>query len=577
VLEREEEAASVQQELLQLLARQARRVPYPVALSAILIAAMASHATGNGLPFIWLTAALGVLALRWWALGRLAVIRQVPIQQRMRWALGLSLLNGLVLSGSLSFSPYLSDFHRMVQTLMLLSLCAGAVATTAGHRGLLLSFMLPITVTNALSWVMFQDSPPGWVDDLVGLLILAFTWIMLTLGRDTWQVFVDSILIRQQQAENNVRLSLALQKAETAMQAKTRFLAAASHDLRQPMHTLSLFGAALLRLPLDAPAQRIARSMNVALESLSTQMDGLLDISRLDAQVVPVQSSLIRLSPWLSRLFEEFKGAALRKQLSLQLHCPPEACVESDPVLLERVLRNLLDNAIKYTQQGGVELRVEREDALWRLSVRDSGCGIALAEQSNIFEEFYQIDNPERDRAKGLGLGLSIVGRLVDLLDVHLELHSVPGQGSCFRLSLEAMEPADMPALASATTDTPWPTLRVLVIDNEAPVRDATQMLLASHGCEVMTATGTRDAVLKCLVSRPDIVLVDFRLHEGDDGITAVNSLRALMPGLPALLVSGDTAPERLREAHEAGLTLLHKPVLAEQLLSAIRLALNLH
>ena len=574
MLERQDEKGSAQQELLHLLARQARRVPFPVGLSAAVIAVMASHATGHWLPGLWLTAVLGVLLLRWWALGRLPLLQQVAIERRIQLAVGLSLLNGVVLSSSLLFSPYLSDYHRMVQTLMLLSLCAGAVATTAGHRPLLLAFMLPVTVTNALSWVLGHGpSPVGWVECLVALLILAFAWVMLSLGQDAWRVFVDSVQIRQQQSESNDRLSAALQQAESAMQAKTRFLASASHDLRQPMHTLSLFGAALLRLPLDDAGQRIAHSMNVALESLTAQMDALLDISRLDAKVVQVDPSLIRLSPWLSRLCEEFRTAAMRKQLTLQLRCPTQACIESDPVLLERVLRNLLDNAIKYTLVGGVELRVEREGSLWRLSVCDTGCGVDAAEQAHIFEEFYQIDNPERDRAKGLGLGLSIVSRLVELLDVHLDVESRPGEGSCFRLSFEAADGADVMKPALDRVDAPLPFMRVLVIDNEEPVRVAMQTLLGSHGCEVLAAGGTREAVLKCLSRRPDIVLADFRLQDGDDGITAVRSLRALLPGLPALLISGDTAPERLREAHQAGLTVLHKPVVADQLLRAMRQA----
>lgn len=567
----------VREELLQLLAKQGRRVPYPVGLSAVAMAVMAGDAVAPWLAALWVGAVFAVLALRWWALGLLPQLQDTPVRRRLQWAVALSALNGLMFALSVGFTPFLSDYERMVQTILLLGLCAGAVATTAGNGPVFLAFLIPVSLANALSWVTGGGGAHAvtWVEWVLGALILGFAAVLAGLARDAWRVFVESIGIRQQQQRSNEQLRLALQRAESAISAKTRFFASASHDLRQPMHTLSLLGAALTMRELDLPSTEIARQMNVALRSLASQMDALLDISKLDAQVIQVKPELISLCNWLRRLQQEFQPAAQSKGLTLRLDCPMGTYVESDPVLLERVVRNLIDNAIKYTPSGGVEISTSRDGELWKLAVRDTGLGIAADEQARVFEEFYQLGNPERDRAKGLGLGLSIVSRLVDLLDLHLELESQPGQGSCFTLSIAAVDGAELPPAAAAPDLGALQNLRVLVVDDEEPVRLAMQTLLGAHGCQVLLAASTREAMVKALGQRPDIVLADMRLRAPDDGLSAIRSLRSALPGLPALLISGDTAPERLREAHEAGLLLLHKPVAAEDLIGALLSALK--
>lgn len=575
--ERSAAQASVDLELLRLIGKQGRRVPYPVGLAAFALAWMSATVVPAALAFGWLGLVYAVLALRWWMLGRLPDLHEQPLSQRLHWAVGLSLINGIVFSLSLGVAPMLSDFQRMVQTIVLLGLCAGAVATTAGHRLVFQVFLWPVTLTCALTWGLgHQASAEPWLDWALAGLIIFYGLILTSLARDTYRVFADSVQIRLQQVKSNQQLRQALSQAESAMAAKTRFLASASHDLRQPMHTLSLFGAALARKPMDDEGGVIVSQMNLALQSLSSQMDALLDISKLDAQVVPVNNQVFALQPWLTRIEREFQPAAQRKQLVLRLDCPAEACVESDPVLLERVVRNLIDNAIKYTMKGEVAVEVSRaaDEGLWRLSVRDTGIGIPDHEQARVFEEFYQVGNPERDRAKGLGLGLSIVTRLVDLLDLHLAVRSAPGQGSSFMLNVTAADPSEVQPESRERHGPSLPPLRVLVIDDEEPVRVAMQALLSAHGCQVLLAGSTREALLKSMGQQPDLLLTDFRLRGGEDGISAVRSVRSAFPHLPALLVSGDTAPERLREAHEAGLTLLHKPVTEQQLINAMQAAL---
>jgi len=240
-------------------------------------------------------------------------------------------------------------------------LCAGAVSTTAGYWPLLKTFLIPVTLANALVWLtgLGGQHQVTWLELTVGGLIFVFGWILYNLAKDSYRILSESVLIRRQQIKSNQQLKTALQQAEQAMLAKTRFLAAASHDLRQPMHTLTLLGGALERKPLDAPTRQIVQHVNQALVSLSTQMDALLDISKLDAQVVTVNAQVFNLGHWLARLVDEFQPVALAKRLKLSLTCTANAHVYTDPSLLERIVRNLIDNAIKYTEAGEVKLRVE--------------------------------------------------------------------------------------------------------------------------------------------------------------------------------------------------------------------------
>ncbi len=570
---RDDPQVIISQELLRLLAQQSRRMPYPVGLSAFFMALMAALPNRSPWPVLWMLAVLATLLLRRHVLWRLPQLEHYPVSQRVRWAVLLSLLNGLVFSVVLAFSATLSDYERMVQTIMLLGLCAGAVASTAGHLPVFMAFSAPVTLANGLAWLSGGAGAHAvvWQDGVMGGLILLFGFMLRNLARDNYRVFCDSVLIRQQQVKSNQQLRAALNQAEQAMQAKTRFLASASHDLRQPMHTLTLFGSALLRRKLDEDSLGVVRNMNLAIDALSGQMDALLDISKLDAEVVPVHAKVFNLGHWLGRLQQEFLPSAQRKRLELTLICPMSAYVETDPMLLERVVRNLIDNAIKYTQAGQISIVAERRDELWHVSIRDTGCGIAEHEQQKIFDEFYQIGNKERDRAKGLGLGLSIVSRLVDLLDLHLQLESTPGVGSCFTLSIEAAEEALDSALDEDGDSRSLRGLKVLVVDDEELVRQAMCTLLAELGCDARCAGTTREAVLLCMQQTPDLLLIDYRLRGNDDGLSAVRSLRNLVPNLPALLISGDTAPQRLRDAQAAGLDLLHKPVRADQLVTAIQ------
>ncbi len=352
-------------------------------------------------------------------------------------------------------------------------------------------------------------------------------------------------------------------EAERANLAKSRFLAAASHDLRQPLHALGLFLSELSQQPLDAYSRQITERITASTEAMEGLLDSLLDISRLDAGVLTPERSVFDMHAKLEHIVAGQSGAASARGLALRLHCPP-CWALSDPLLFERIVANLLSNAIRYTPQGRVLVACRRRGDRLRVEVRDSGLGIAADDQQVIFQEFVQLGNAERARDKGLGLGLAIVRRLADLLGHRLALRSAPGRGSVFAVELPAAAPP-LPAQGEreALALGHFGDLRVAIADDDELVLGALASLLASWGCEV-TAAATADALLDALSgAAPDILISDLRLGGTLDGLALIAAVRAL-PGLgalPAVVISGDTAPESLARVQAAGVQLLHKPV----------------
>lgn len=368
---------------------------------------------------------------------------------------------------------------------------------------------------------------------------------------------------------------------ELANLARSRFLAAASHDLRQPLHTLSLYSAALKLHASDGATGEIAIHINKALASLSALVDSLLDISKLDAGAVQPEPQSVSLKALIERIEADYRPLANGKGLEFHV-AAAELLVETDPVLLERLVRNLVDNAFKYTAAGNVSLGAEPDAGMVRISVRDTGPGIPSAERERIFEEFYQIGNPERDRVQGLGLGLAIVQRISQLLGLELTLESEPGHGSTFTVMVPpaterraAPRASTVPAAAAGRA---LDGARVLVIDDEPEVRTGMRTLLEQLGCRVAVCSGYADAERMIDLDGLEdvhVIVSDFRLRQHENGIDTVRRLRARLGDVPALLVSGDTAPERLREARASGLPLLHKPVSADTLMEAMLTALR--
>jgi len=367
------------------------------------------------------------------------------------------------------------------------------------------------------------------------------------------------------------------EEAEMATLAKSHFLAAASHDLRQPTHALGMFVARLGQLPHSAETRRLIESLERSVQAMQDLLDGLLDVSRLDAGAVPVQARPFAVADLFEQLRSELAQVAVEKGLRLRIR-PSDAAVLSDPALLHRILLNLLGNALRYTHTGGVLLacRCTANRQLVRIEVWDSGIGIAAEHQEAVFKEFYQVGNLARDRGKGLGLGLNIVQRTAQLLGYRLQMRSQLGVGTRFSIEVP-LAPRHLAldrrhALRTQVIDN-LAGLVILVIEDDALAREALVSLLSSWGSVVLEADGLSTAQ-KQLTSgaEPDLIISDYRLSDGEDGIQAIGRLRAMAGRpIPACLTSGDTGPGLMQKAKEAGLSLLHKPVRPAKLRSLIR------
>ena len=549
-------------EICSIVAHQSVKIIYPVLGAQLLIAAIALGRVPAALLATWLAAIVVFHLGRLTFLRRVLSMESIPVNRRIRLAVSMSWASGILNAFSVGFLPYLPLHLQAIQSVLLLGLCAGCVAVNVGHLGIVVGFLAPITVALASSWITQMGAAFGWEAGALALLIIFFGATLVFLSRDTYRTFERSVSIRLENADLARRLEVALQRAETASRSKTRFLASASHDLRQPLHSLSLNAAALSFRPLDERGREIVRDMGIALEDLAYELDSLLDISKLDAGAVPVTPGMFELISCLSRICQSFEAIAKARGLQFHTHWPDEVYVSTDRKLLEGILRNLLDNAFKYTSFGAVNVEVRVENGCCVIAISDTGIGIPHLEHERVFEEFYQVGNPERDRRKGLGLGQPIVRRHAELLALPIKMASEPGKGTTFTLEL-AVVPAPLRREPAAETAA-IPVFRdrqFLVIDDEAGSREAMQSYLEALGCQVSVAASINEATALAQIQEPDLVIADFRLRGTETGLQAIEALRKTRPLLPALLLTGETAPDRLAEMIASRIPLLHKPV----------------
>jgi signal transduction histidine kinase/CheY-like chemotaxis protein len=348
--------------------------------------------------------------------------------------------------------------------------------------------------------------------------------------------------------------------------AKSRFLAVASHDLRQPLHALGLFVAQLHSNVDSTERSRIIARIDAAITAMNELFNALLDISKLDADVLKPNLTRFPIEHVFARVETTFAEVAREKALKLRV-VPSGAWVCSDFILLERIMLNLASNAVRYTARGGIVVGARRRGNILRLEVWDSGPGIPEDQRRNIFAEFYQLASAQGSHHSGLGLGLAIVERLCGLLDHRIEMTSVIGRGSRFAilvpLSAARTELLEPPAPIQAIDD-PCRGKLVVVIDDDLMVLDGMRGLLTSWGCHAVIADGDQAALAGVAEHGqiPDLIISDYQLQAGQTGIGVIAKFRSVYgPAIPAFLISGDIGPERLREAIGSGYHLLHKPV----------------
>lgn len=397
---------------------------------------------------------------------------------------------------------------------------------------------------------------------------------MAQAARDSIEIKFENERLMVQLRAQTQRALEAQEAAELANQDKSRFLAAASHDLRQPLHAMGLFLETLRRSPLNEQQTLVLGHANSASRAAAEMLTTLLDYSRLEAGVVKAHRAPFAVQSLLSALEQEFGGQADAAALVYRTR-ETSAAALADRALVDLVMRNLISNALRYTQQGGILIACRQHRSRLALEVWDTGMGIPAEHIEGIFREFHQLSNPERDRRKGLGLGLAIVKRLVAEMDTQIEVFSCAGRGSVFQLWLDAWHG---PLLIDEHADTGDQTLRltglrVLAIDDDEAVCLGMQSLLQSWGCLCSTAPCAQTVLAGPAAWRspPDLIITDFRLRDGETGKDVLEKLRRHWhQPVPAIILTGDTSPQRLRDAQSTGALLLHKPVSSGQLIAAM-------
>jgi signal transduction histidine kinase/ActR/RegA family two-component response regulator len=497
-----------------------------------------------------------------------------------RWAGLMSLLatvSGAMwgAAGLLFFQPGAVS-NQALLAIMLCGLASGSVPANGMLKGGLVGSVLAILVA-FIARAAWENDGVHW---LMAAMLSVYVGFVLQAGRSFHRVLLESLRRRheneeliEQLREQTAAALTAQRTAEDANAAKSKFLAAASHDLRQPMHALALFSGALMSEQRPSELKELTSHIMRSVDALEMLFNALLDISKLDAGVTQPKESNFQVETIFTRLQNDFDRLAANKGLRLHIR-GTRAVAFTDPQLLERILRNLVANALRYTDSGGIVVACRRRGTRWRIDVIDTGIGIPPSEHDRIFEEFYQIGNPERDRTKGLGLGLAIVRRLSLLLKLPISMHSRVGHGTVFSLLVPAGTARPQVRAETPDVGTSFNALRVLVVDDEPDVRLALTMLLRGWGCDVIEAESHVQAVaaIQSMHWQPQFAIVDFRLREGETGITVLDWLREHFDShLPGVIITGDIAADKLSEVRSSGYRVLHKPVSPAKLRALLR------
>jgi two-component system, sensor histidine kinase len=523
---------------------------------------------------------------------RLNRIGTVP-PDKMLMMMGITLgLQGILASFVIVLAALQPDIntHYIISVIMV-GVAAGAITPAAGHRPIFITWAVGFGGVVSASWI-YRGNIEGYVFAtlMAALLVLFSTYVSDQRKTLVKLVELASKLRRERDLVNAERLKAeaAHRQAEAANQSRTRFFAAASHDLRQPLHALGINVAtvqALAEHSQDETLSHVGDVIKRALNESRGLLDSILEVSELDAGAVKAELRSVQLHPLLQEVYELCSPLAKAKGLAFDLpdlqHQGLWLC--TDAALLKRMLSNLIGNAIKFTGNGRISLEVKTPEQFPEhafIQIHDTGRGIPPDERERIFEEFYQLGNMERDRSRGLGLGLAIVRRLSELIGADTYLSQSSALGSTFEIKAQlAKRPAQVHLQEQRSireTLKAQPLLqglgyRILIVDDEREVRDSVSTLLRIKQWEARAVSHLAQAV--ALVSKgwqPDALILDFRLQEGHSGLDVLQALKGIGCEAPAVLVTGDTAPERIQTARAAGIPILYKPVDGQQLLELL-------
>jgi two-component system, sensor histidine kinase len=491
--------------------------------------------------------------------------RDVRLDYWLRLFTSTTILSGLMwgLAGILFYVPENGTYGAFL-LVVLLGIGAGATTFLSPHLPTFISYFSALMVPLIVRVFMVGDLPNMILSGMMVIYLMVF----ILLARNVNEIYLESILLRFDNLELVDKLTQDKETAEKANLAKSKFLAAASHDLRQPLHALTLLSGALVERTESEENRNIVEKIRAAVLALENLFNALLDISKLDSGVMQPCIEEFSISKVFQRIDNDHRPEAELKGLVFKTGDCANITVLSDSILLERMLRNFVTNAVRYTETGSVSLECHETGKYVNIIVRDTGIGIPQEMQEKIFDEYFQLDNKGEGRSKGLGLGLAIVARIARMLNHEVLLKSTAGHGSVFRVRVPRGE--GQVALAEKARQTEivvqhqdLQDLKVLLIDDELAFLDALNVLLSGWNCEVMLAGSVEEARIAMWSHdvEPDAIIADYRLRDNVGGPDAIKAIEAIVGHkVPAILITGDLEVTA-SQVEQDGYRILYKPV----------------
>lgn len=569
------------------------RFPLIASVAAMVVVVLVCQMwTGWQVTLIWAAAMTLVLGVRFYGLQcymRVFVANGSSTRKMhplaKRWAawcvLGSAVTGALWGAGGVVFFPEYQVEHQFFLILILIGIVTAAAFAQISYLPAFRLYVLGMAIPMTLVMLYQADL----MQTVFAVLCVMYTVVLHHLVVIANQRLLQTFRLRFQTQALSHQLSEQVRRADDANLAKSQFLTAASHDLRQPLHAMELFASALDFHDMESSARVVVGKLGKSISAMRSLLDALMDISRLDAGVVQAQVGKVGLRRLIDGIAEEFIPVAAEKGLLLSYRCPADATTLTDAVLLRSILMNFVSNAVRYTNKGRILITCRPVRGQWQLAVHDTGQGIAPEQQPLLFKEFVQLGNCKHDHNAGLGLGLAIIKRQSALLGHSVALRSRLGHGSRFAICVPqtyVATPAPLQGTAMPDHLGRFGVSRlVVVVDDDKTVLDAMALLLQSWGFQVVTAVSAKLAIhaMATVTQKPALLLCDWQLGGGVNGMQAIATLREFCnnDALPAALITGATDSAHLSAAHGSGVPVLSKPVRAGALRAQMVLLLDGH
>ncbi len=546
----------------------ARRMPVPGTLIWLTLGWIAQADIDKRHACVWALVGASVFIVR-------SIVLQVLLpKDQSRWQLERAsntviicgaLLGSLAAGGTLFVFPHLTAERQALMTMIYTGWFAGGAGVNGTYPKWFYVWAVPLMLPLVLAWGMMGTPTTA----AIAVLLVMLSAMLITTLRNYSEQIAHAFELQSELAERSEQL-------QRALTLKASFMAATSHDLRQPVTSLGLLNYALQQAANHESGQSIAMKMTAPIEALRTMLNSLMEISQLESSTLRVQEREFSMADVCQQLAEEYREQLAGRPVELRLF-GDDYLLLADLNLVERIIRNLLSNAVKFTPRGLITLAYSVDAGRLQIVVEDTGIGISAEDQVNIFADYYQLDNASRTRDKGLGLGLAIVERITQLLKGTVHLESESGKGSTFKvlLPVSAARLRELRPSRSVGGQSSSQLLSgafVLIVDDDRQVRDSIATLLTLNGAALVSYENAEDALagLEQLERLPEIALVDYQLSDGLNGLDLLNVMRLQHPQIHGILLTGNTDPVLIVEVERAGAKLLHKPIRAERLLKIV-------